>query len=135
MAIFPARWFRHDIVLHQGMDEYYPLKFMEKDGTVNDLEGWSGTLRLYRSPVSIQSIHDEPPILTGSTDDGKVLLGLFDGGEFGQYNCYIGLTSSVTSSLGPWGVGVYNLDIIDPYGHVQYRVRGAMSLEEGAKHG
>lgn len=135
MAIIPSRVFRYDIVLHQGMDEYYPMRFAEKDASVPDLTTWSATLRLYQSPVAIGSIHDESPILTGSTADGRVNLGSFDGGEFGQYNAYLALPSSITSNLIPWGIGSYNLDIIDPFGHVQYRVAGLIKLEEGTRHG
>lgn len=135
MAIAPSRVGRHDITIHQGMDEYYPVRFMEPDGTVIDLGDYTATFSLYRAPATLASLHEHDPVLTGDTTNGRVQLGLFDGGEFGFYNCYIGLTSHVTSGLGPWGVGVYNLDIIDPFGHVQYRVRGAISLEEGTRHG
>lgn len=135
MAKVPARWFRYDIVLHQGMDEYYPMRLAEPDGTTPDLTEWSATLNLYRSAVAVESIHDEPPILAGGTNDGLVSLGLFDGGEFGPYNAYMALVSSLTSSLIPWGIGSYNLDIIDPFGHVQYRVAGIIKLEEGTRHG
>ena len=135
MAIAPSRVARHDIVIHQGMDEYYPIRFMEPDGTVRDLADYAASFTLYRSPATLESLHEHQPILTGNTADGKVQLGNFDGGEFGFYNCYIGLTSHVTSALGPWGVGVYNLDIIDPFGRVQYRVRGTIKLEEGTRHG
>lgn len=135
MTFAPARVFRRDITIYQGMDDYFPMKFMEPDGTVNDLGSHTGELVLYRAPATLESLHEHEPILTGDTTDGKVQLGRWDGGDFGFYNCYIGLTSSVTSGLGPWGIGVYNLDIIDGFGHVQYRVRGAIHLEEGRRNG
>lgn len=130
-----ARVFRYDITLHQGMDEYFPMRIQDRNATIPDLAEWSATFRLYKAPATLDSLHDEAPVLGGTSSDGRVMLGLFDGGEFGDYNVLITLPSAQTSALAPWGRGVYNLDIIDPFGHVQYRVRGTVVLEEGSKHG
>lgn len=130
-----SRVFRYDITIYQGMDEYFPMRIQGRNATIPDLAEWSATFRLYKAPATLDSLHDEAPVLVGTSSGGRVMLGLFDGGDFGQYNVLLTLTSALTSTLQPWGRGVYFLDIIDPYGHVQYRVRGTVALEEGTKHG
>ncbi len=120
-----------DITIYQGMDHYDAFRCIESDGTVPDLEDWTATLRVYRAPAAFESIHDEAPIITGSTSDGKVSLGHWTDADFGPYNVLTYLSSALTSALDEWGVGVYMLDLIDPFDHVQVRVRGRVTLEEG----
>src|SRR5699024_8832452 len=110
-----SRVFRYDITIHQGVDEYYPMRIQSASGTVPDLTGWTATFRLYKAPATLASLHDENPIMNGDNTDGTVMLGSYPGGDFGSYNVLLTLTSARTSAATPWGRGVYNLDIIDPY--------------------
>lgn len=127
-----ARVFRYDITIHQGVDEYFPMRIQDRHGSVPDLTDWTSIFRLYRAPATLESLHDASPV---PTPGAIVMLGLMDGGEFGDYNVLLSFPSHTTSELIPWGRGVHNVDVIDPYGHVQYRVRGTVELEEGTKHG
>lgn len=123
-----------DITIHQGMDKYDAMRCVESDGTVPDLDGWTATLNVYRAPAAFESIHDETPLISGGTSDSKVTLGYWTDDEFGPYNVLIYLSRSVTSALEEWGVGVYVIDLIDPYNHTQVRIRGRVTLEEGTRH-
>ena len=136
MAVIPARAFRYDIVLRQGMDEYFPMRIEDPHGTMADLDGWTATLALYRAPATLASLHDEPPV---SAPGATVTLGTFDGGDpatggFGLYNVLPAFPSATTSALSPWGNGIYNIDISDSFGHVQYRIEGTIVLVEGTRH-
>src|SRR3990172_4999662 len=114
-----ARRFRYDIEISQGMDEYFPMRIQRGDGTIPDLTGWTGTAQVYRSPATLGSLHDQLPIISG-THNNILSLGSFDGGDFGTYNVLLTITTAITSVLRPWGRGVYFVDIIDPFGHVQF---------------
>lgn len=128
-----ARIFRYDIVIHQGVDEYFPLKIIDSAGNVPDLSGWTSTHTVYPAPATLDSLHDASPVDITAT----VTLGLIDGGDFGDYNGLLSFPAAESSnaSLRPWGTGIHILDLIDPYGHVQYRVRGTATMEEGTRHG
>lgn len=125
---------RHDIVVYQGMVLAVPFAMHDDTGAVQDYTGYTGTFAIYAAPATLDSLHDQPPILSLTDTSGAVNLGLFDGGDFGEYSAYLYLTQAQTSTLSPWGQGVYNLDIVDPMGHPQVRVRGTILLEEGKKH-
>lgn len=126
---------RHDITVHQGMIVAEPFAPTDPDGLVIDYTGYSATFNLYASPATLDSLHDLPPILSLSDASGAIEVGLMDSDDFGEYSVLLYLTQQQTSVLEPWGRGVYNLDIIDPFGHPQLRIRGVMQLEEGAHHG
>lgn len=126
-----ARVFRYDITIHQGMDEYFPMRVRDSAGQVPDLTGWTSHHRVYGAPATLASLHDQPPVPVSPT----VMLGLFDGGAFGPYNVLPAFSAHATGALVPWGSGIHILDLIDPYGHVQYRIRGTAELEEGNRNG
>jgi len=131
---------RHDITIPQGMILAQPFapEYVDPDTDTikrKDYTGYSATFHVYASPATLDSLHGEAPILSLTDTSGAIALGLFDGGEFGPYGILLYLTQAQTSALTPWGRGVYNLDIIDPYGHPQLRLQGVITLEEGTRHG
>lgn len=50
-------------------------------------------------------------------------------------NVYIHMSKAATGLLSDWGVGLYQLDLLDAFGHVQARVEGTCCLERGYVHG
>jgi hypothetical protein len=129
----------YDIDVRQGLILAEPFAPMAPDPVTGTLEpvdytGHTATFTIYGAPATLDSLHDGPVIFTGTDASGTVELGLFDGGEFGLYGILLYLTQAQTSALDPWGRGVYNLDVIDPYGHPQLRIQGVITLEEGTKH-
>lgn len=123
------------LTIYQGTIFAKPFAMQDDTGEVQDYTGWSGTLQIFGSPATVDSIHNGPLILSLTSDTGAVNLGKFDGGEFGFYSMYIYLTQAQTSALNPWGTGVMCVDLLDPMGHPQVRIRVNVSLEEGTKHG
>lgn len=55
--------------------------------------------------------------------------------DYALHNIEIWLTSSTTKVLTDWGVGQYQLDLIDPFGHVQRIMTGTCCLDRGQGHG
>ncbi len=130
---------RYDITIPQGMivaEAFAPEYFDPDSGTLKrkDYTGYSATFTVWRSPATFDSLHDGPVVFHATSGDGAVELGLFDSDEFGQYGILLYLTQAQTSGMQPWGRGVYNLDILDGFGHPQLRIRGTIVLEEGTKH-
>lgn len=99
-----------------------------------DYTGYTGAFTIYPAPATLESLHGTAPIFETTDASGAIDLGLFTSSEFGQYGIFLYLTQAITSAMQPWGVGIYNLDIIDGFGHPQLRFEGAISLEEGTKH-
>ena len=131
---------RFDLTIRQGTILAQPFAPEYEDPDTGalvraDYTGYSATFAIYRSPATLDSLHGEAPILSLTDASGAIQLGLFDGGEFGPYGILLYLTQHQTSILSPWGRGVYNLDIIDPYGKPQLRISGVIELEEGTRHG
>ena len=96
-------------------------------GVVDDLSTWSATFEIFDlSGVSRYRYESA---------DGLITVGLWDSGTaYGSYNVYLGLPNDVTSALVDWGVGVFNCDLVDPMGHVSYRIHGPITLEWGSLH-
>lgn len=130
---------RYDITIPQGMivaEAFAPEYFDPDSGTLKrkDYTGYSATFTVWRSPATFDSLHDRAPVLRLTDASGAIELGLFESDEFGQYGILLYLTQAQTSALQPFGPGVYNLDIIDPYGHPQLRFYGTIQFEEGERH-
>lgn len=121
---------RVDITIDQGKDLYVPLAFRVQDGTLVDFTSWTAVFRIYRAPAVAESLHSLTPVLTGDHADGTVMLGEFGDPSF-EYNCLLTILAARSSDLDPWGVGTYNLDLIDDFGRVRFRVTGTAVLEEG----
>lgn len=129
---------RHDLTIHQGLVLVEPFCPQYKDSATNkmvpvDYTGYSGTFTIYPAPATLESLHDTPPIYEATDADGVVNLGLFESEEFGEYGILLYIPQNVTSAMEPWGVGIYNLDVIDPFDHPQLRIQGKIVLEEGSK--
>lgn len=130
---------RYDLVVHQGLilaQPFAPEYYDPVSGTLKrkDYTGHTATFTIYGAPATFDSLHDGPVVFHATSGDGAVELGLFDSDEFGQYGILLYLTQAQTSGMQPWGRGVYNLDILDGFGHPQLRIRGTIVLEEGTKH-
>lgn len=129
---------RHDLTIHQGLVLVEPFRPQYKDTYTNtllpvDYTGYTGTFTIYPAPATLESLHGAAPIYEATDANGVVNLGLFESDEFGEYGILLYLPQNVTSALSPWGVGIYNLDVIDPFGHPQLRIQGKIVLEEGSK--
>lgn len=130
----------YDITIPQGLivAEAFAPEYVDPDtgGLVRqDFTGYSATFTVWPTPATFDSLHDTEPVLRLTDATGAVELGLFDSDEFGQYGILLYLTQSQTSAIEPFGTGVYNLDIIDPFGHPQIRFHGAIRFAEGERHG
>ena len=126
--------FTGDDAVTQGMPVAMPFAATDDTNMVLDYTGYTATFQLYPAPATLDSLHDETPILSLTDATGAGELGLFDGGDFGEYNVLLFLDQTQTSALEPFGRGVYFLDVIDDFGRVTLRIRGAMELEEGTTH-
>lgn len=131
---------RYDLTIRQGLPLAQPFGPSSPDPVTGNLvprdyTGYTATFTVYPPPATLESLHDTAPILSLTNASGAVELGLFDGGEFGQYGILLYLTQAQTSALEPFGRGIYNLDIIDAFGHPQLRIQGTIALEEGTRHG
>lgn len=130
---------RYDLTVRQGLILAQPFAPEAEDPDTGALEridytGHTATFTIYRAPATLDSLHGAPAVLHLTDADGAVSLGLFDGGHFGPYGILLYLTQHQTSRLSPWGTGVYNLDVSDPYGKPQLRIQGVITLEEGTRH-
>ncbi len=54
--------------------------------------------------------------------------------EYAITNVLLFLGHGTTSALEPWGLGLYNLDLIDPFGRVMPILADSCVLEEGRGH-
>ena len=129
---------RRDMTIHQGLVFAQAFAPKYRDTLTNtliavDYTGYTGTFTIYPAPATLESLHNTPPIYEASSASGAIDLGLFESDEFGEYGIYLYLTQSITSAMQPWGIGIYNLDIIDEFGHPQVRIQGKIMLEEGSK--
>lgn len=124
-----------DMTIHQGMIFVQSFAPIDDDNQPVDYTGYRATFTIYPAPATEDNLHGTTPVLSVTSDSGAIALGLFDGGRFGPYGIQVYLTQAQTSALSPWGTGAYFLDVIDPYGHPQLRIKGPIRLEEGVKHG
>lgn len=131
---------RYDITIPQGLivaEAFAPEYYDPETETLKraDYTGYRGTFTVWPAPATFNSLHDQPTVLRLTDDSGAIQLGLFDSDEFGPYGILLYLTHHQTSALEPFGRGIYNLDIVDPYGHPQLRFYGTIRFEEGERHG
>lgn len=130
---------RFDITINQGLvlAQMFAPKYLDTDTdtlVAVDYTGYSATFTIFPAPATLQSLHEFDPIFETTDASGAIQLGLFEDETFGEYGILLYLTQGITSAMEPWGVGVYNLDIIDEFGHPQVRFEGAIKLQEGRKH-
>lgn len=114
-------------VIAAGMDVYFVWTLMNPDGTVDDLATWTATFEIFDVDHVSQVRYE--------SSGGLINVGRWDSlTSAGFYNIYAGLPKAITSALTDWGDGYFNVDLIDPMGHVSYRIRGPIALERGSTH-
>lgn len=114
-------------VIPRGMDVYFVWKLQEKDGTVPDLSTWSATFEIF-DVAGVSQYRWE-------SAGGYINVGRWDSLTiYGFYNVYFGLPHEDAGELIDWGLGSFNCDLIDPMGHVSYRIEGPISVAKGSTH-
>lgn len=116
------------VVIQQGMSFGMVFPFRNPDlVTCEDFSDWSATFEVFNA--------DGNSLFKFSSEvSPNVRTGLWNPtGDF-AYNVYVEITKEFTATLNDWGVGHFDLDVIDPFGHAQYRVHDVIILEEGTKH-
>lgn len=123
---------RRDLIgedaITQGADwgRYIALYFPDPDDGLEklwDTTGFTGTM-------TIRADYDSPAILPGgnpiTTANGRLVTGFQGPGN--AYCLSIHLTAAATRGLSDWGLGVWDLTVTDPYGHVTRVYEGRVAL-------
>lgn len=116
-----------DLPIGQGTTLNFCLLLLE---TVNPRvpltfgAGWSA--RAY-----VRKSYDGLVILNNNTGNGRITLGL-QGTPPDDYNVEVNVSASVTDTLSDWGMGVWDLEIEDPFGNVYTWIRGNAYLLRAA---
>lgn len=116
------------IVIQQGTSFGAVFPFRNPDlVTCEDFTEWSATFEIFNADgVSLHKYE--------STTGANVNAGLWNPtGDF-AYNVYVELPKEITKTMNDWGIGHFDLDVLDPFGHAQYRVHDEIVLEEGTTH-
>lgn len=117
------------MTIQQGMTHADVWSFRTRDGKTQSLAGWSATFEVFnRDGASVLKY-------TSAAQPGYLAVGLWDPSKTFPYNVYLEIPAAVTSALVDWGIGHFDLDVIDRAGHVQYRVHDECVLERGTRHG
>lgn len=116
------------IVIQQGTSFGAVFPFRDPDlVTCEDFSDWSATFEIFNA-------NGESLYKWSSETSSNVATGLWNPtGDF-AYNCYVELPKELTATMSDWGIGHFDLDVLDPFGHAQYRVHDEIVLEEGTRH-
>src|SRR5699024_4878269 len=66
--------FSGDMAVKQGMPLIMPFAPEEPDGTRKDYTGHAATFQMYAAPATLDSLHDQPPILSLTEASGAIEL-------------------------------------------------------------
>lgn len=105
---------RHDIVIEQGT--YWSMELMCYDdaGALVDTAGWNARMHVRATVESGGVVFPEL-----NATNGRITLGI-QGTAPDQYNVLITILHGDTDGAVNWGLGVYDVLLIDAYGR-QYR--------------
>ena len=125
------------LVIQQGTSFGATFSILNEDGTTfSNLSDWEATFEIFdANGVSLYkwSSATSANVDTGLwTRLGEVIPG-DDTTDF-AYNGYVELPKEITSAMSDWGIGHFDFDFIDPFGHVQLRYHDEIVLEEGTTH-
>ena len=124
--------------VQQGMSFFLPFSLVGDDLlTYYDLSEWTATFEIFDADnVSLHKWRsaDSAYVDTGLWDKDGVPVGTSTTTEW-SYNGYVEFTKELTAAMVDWGVGHFDFDFIDPFGHGQVRFQGEIVLEEGTTHG
>lgn len=125
------------IVIQQGTSAGAVFAFRATDKVTSvNLSDWSATFEIF--DANGVSLHKFDSATSANVDTGLWLgTGEPIAGpttDMSAYTAYVEIPKAVTSSMTDWGIGHFDLDLIDPFGHVQARAHGECVLEEGTKH-
>lgn len=67
--------FDGDMAVKQGMPLAMPFAPEDPQGNRIDYTGHTATFQLYRSPATLESLHDQTPILSLTDGSGAIELG------------------------------------------------------------
>lgn len=117
------------LTVHQGTTLAEVFSFRNSDlVTCDDFSAWSATFEVFNV--------DHEHVLRVNSGGTWLRTGLWNPtGDF-AYNCYMEFPPSFTNAdeLYDQGLCHFDLDLIDPFGHVQYRVQGEIAFERGTTH-
>lgn len=124
---FPIRWdLTGEDAIIQGATwrRYRALEYLDPaDGLIKLWDTTGFTARM-----AIRASYDGPVLLSATTENGRLQTGI-RGTAPNQYNLGIVLSSTATAALGDWGLGVYDLEVVDAIGNVTRVYHGAATLE------
>lgn len=126
------------IVIQQGMSVGLTFGFVNADLiTYANFSDWTATFEIFNADgLSLFKWDSTASAIVSTglwTGDGVVVPD--ESFEGFAYNVYVELPKELTKTMTDWGIGHFDLDVLDPFGHAQYRVHDEIVLEEGTTHG
>jgi hypothetical protein len=129
-GVTPIRWdLTGEDAIIQGADWTRYMALYYDDPVTGEEKLWDTTG--YTAHMVIRATLDSSGSMGITTSSGELVTGFQ--GPNNQYCLSIRLTAARTKGLVDWGLGVWDLDVTDPYGHVTrvYEGRAALSREVG----
>lgn len=113
---------RHDLVIEQGADLIWPLRFEDDAGTLLDLTGFTARMKVRASYDATTAL------LTLTTENGHITV--FD--DSGTHNLELDITNAQSAALTDWGRGFWDLELVDTFGRVARVLQGFAYLSREA---
>jgi hypothetical protein len=118
----PALWhFTGEHSITQGSDWYRTLGLKLDDGSYLNTAG-------YTARMQIRASKESPTVLLElTTGNGRIQVGI-QGSAPNQYNVLLAVLGSISSPLTDWGLGYYDLELVDTFGVPQRIIEGNVTL-------
>lgn len=116
----PIRWdLTGEDAITQGADWRREM-LLTSDAGIWDTSGYTGRMK-------IRASYDGPVLLDCTTANGRIEVGI-QGTAPNQRNIAITLTAATTAALVDWGVGFWDIELVDGSAHVTRCYQGFAAL-------
>lgn len=122
----PRKIPRMDLTIWQGDDFALNLGLKYFDATTSSMQLLNTTG--YTARMKVRATYDGPVLLDLSTTNGRITVGI-QGTAPKQWNVGLAIPNSVTAALVDWGIGLYDLELVDTFGKVQKVLYGSCQLQ------
>jgi len=131
VAEIPRFPIRRPLTIIQGDDfsRYLGLKYYDPADETLKLLNTSG----YTARMTVRASYDTPALVTATNANGRITVGIQGTAPY-QWNLTIAIPNAVTSALTDWGMGVYDLELVDTYGKVMTILYGSCCLQREASY-
>jgi hypothetical protein len=137
-GVTPIRWdLTGEDALTQGADWMRYVALYSVNPSTGEEVVWDTTG--YTAQMFVRKDHDSPILLSLTTANGRITTGLLNvGGQ--QWSMLLHVTAAATArttapALDSLGLGVYDLELTDPYGVVTRVYDGRISIRREATYG